>query len=124
MTGYQHWFVGYVIDVLSNLKWLEFTLPAFRRVNRVGAELKSPVMVTDRRPPRYTCWVTLTWGVVDGSCGVTLHCVVASGFNWRPPSPSKVSVVPPPFGVSVPSTVAALVVLTVPLPVKVPESHT
>jgi hypothetical protein len=59
--GTQHpWPVGYVIDVLPNVMWPAATLSAYRRVNRVGAELKSPVMVTDRRPPRDTCAETLT----------------------------------------------------------------
>lgn|SRR6516162_1646925 len=105
MTGCQQWPVGYVIDVKSNVLCMEFTLSAYRRVNRVGAELKSPVIVTNRVPPRDTCAVpppfeTLTWAVVDGSCGVTLHCVVEPLARLRV-SPI-VSVVPPPFGASVP----------------------
>jgi len=75
-----------------------------------------PVMVTDKRPPSDAAPVTLT---LSQACCVTLDVMVAPLSNWRPPP-----IVSCPLGVSVPSMVVPLVVVTVLLPVNVPEGYT
>ena len=76
-------------------------------------------MVTDKRPLSVAVpEVTLT---LSALVGTTLDCMVAVVLLAKARLPLIVSW---PFGASVPSTLVPLVVLTVLLPVKVPELYT
>jgi hypothetical protein len=81
--------------------------------------VKVPVIAIDNRPPSLATAEIFT---LSAPLGTTFKSVAALLFNVRPPLPLIVSC---PFGLSVPSKVIpAVVVITVPLPLTVPELNT
>ena len=117
ITGVKQSPLPPLIELKSNLGWLKSMLPAAcKRVYVVPAVKVLPVMVTDILPARDATPEILT---LSALAGTTWHSMVAT-------VPEKVRaplIVSCPSGASVPSIVVPLVVLTVPLPVNVPELY-